>query len=350
MEKEKKFDKKISSDKSGAKKNIIPGSSIGTEKRLELEFNGVLLPAMLTLPSGRDTLKWGIVIVPGSFYNDLDGNYRKEDGNPFEARPHMYSDLARQLAEDGMAVLRYARAGKTIVDPKRAASSASFAGRVDEVAQACRILRQAVPELSRLALAGHSEGSAVALLALTDRPDILADAFISLSGPGQRFFDIMIEQSAPNVKKGILDMMGAEISFETYKESFRYIREGRAVPEEIRKLFPPFAIQNMPPHALGYLRDYDRLNPAEAIGRIDVPVLVVQGGKDTSVLTENATRLTKAAEERSIRASLAFFPDLNHFYKAVPPGTSPQLNFALDTETDKKVSRAIADWIEGLIP
>lgn len=329
-------------------KPASPGSLIETEKRLELEFSGIRLPAVLSLPPRTDTPKWGVVLVPGSFYNDLDGNYRKEDGNPFDARPHMYSELARQLAAEGVAVLRYARAGKTVIDDQQAASSANFGGRAKEVAQACYILSQALPETSRIALAGHSEGSAVALLTLTTRPDIPVDAFISLSGPGQRFFDIMIEQSAPNVKNGILDMMGTEIPFEIYKQSFRYIRGGQPVPEETRKLFPPFAIQNMPPRALGYLREYDRLDPAAAIARIKVPILIVQGGSDTSVLADNAARLTTAAEKNPIHASQAFFPDLNHFYKVVPPGTPPHLNFGLDTQTDKKVARAIADWIHGL--
>jgi hypothetical protein len=332
------------------KKNdeIVSNAEAETEKRLDLEFNGIQLPAVLSLSPGTSKPKWGVVIVPGSFFNDLEGNYHKKDGNPFDARPHMYSDLARQLAGEGMAVLRYARAGKTVIDKSRSADSAAFAGRAEEVLQACRILRHAVPGLSQVAVAGHSEGSAAVLLTLTTRPDIPADAFISLSGPGQRFFDIMIEQSALNVKDGILDMMGTKIPFALFKESFRYIREGKPVPEEIRKLFPPFAIQNMPPQALGYLRDYDRLDPVNAMARIGVPALVIQGGRDTSVLAENAVRLTTAAEKKSRDVSLAFFPDLNHFYKIVPPGTPPQANFGLDTETDEKVARTIAEWIHGL--
>ncbi len=348
MEKEKKHDKNKGSGTSRPEKNATSYSVKENEKRLEVEFNGIRLQAILTLPFGKTIPDWGVVIVPGSFFNDLDGNYRKKDGNPFDSRPHLYSDLARQLAEEGMAVLRYARAGKKIIDARLAAASASFSGRIEEVVQACRVIKQAVPESSRLALAGHSEGSAVALLTLASRQDVPVDAFISLSGPGQRFFDIMIEQSAPNVKNGILDMMGIGIPFETFKDSFRFIREGRPVPEETRKLFPPFALQNMPPSALGYLRDYDRLDPAESIARINMPVLVVQGGSDPSVHAENAKRLMRAAEKKPINATLAFFPDLNHFYKIVPPGTPPHLNFALDTETDRSVARAIAEWVDGL--
>lgn len=34
-------------------------------------------------------------------------------------------------------------------------------------------------------------------------------------------------------------MMGSRIPFDSYKESFRYIREGRPVPEAIREKMPP---------------------------------------------------------------------------------------------------------------
>jgi fermentation-respiration switch protein FrsA (DUF1100 family) len=248
----------------------------------------------------------------------------------------------------GFAVLRYARAGKVVVDSDKAAASAKFASRAQEAAQACQILRKAVPELSRTALAGHSEGAAVGLLLLTTQPDIPVDAYISLSGPGQRFFDIMIEQAVPSVRDGVLDMMGFRVPFDSFKESFRFIREGLPVPEAIRKLMPPFSVQAMPPSALEYLRDYDRLDPAAAIAGLNLPVLIVQGGHDVSVLPYNADRLFAARKGKSLAVSRAFFPELNHFYKVVPPGTPPQLNFGLETETDERVARAISDWLDSL--
>jgi pimeloyl-ACP methyl ester carboxylesterase len=315
-----------------------------TEQKLTIEFSGTLVPAALTLP--KDAVPaWGVVLVPGSFFNDVDGNYSRSDGNPFEVRPHMYADLARELSHRGVAVLRYARAGKSIADAVKAARAGKFAGRADEAAQACRSLRKAFPGLRRVALAGHSEGAAVALLLLATQPDVPVDAFISLSGPGQRFFDIMIEQAAPNVQDGILAMMDNKIPFKLFKESFRYIRDGRPVPEEIRDQFPPYAIQVMPPQALEYLRDYDRLNPAEAISKLVIPVLIVQGGRDLSVLPENADRLAAGFQGKSTSVSRAFFPELNHFYKFVPPGTPPHLNFGLETDTDERVAQAISNWL-----
>jgi pimeloyl-ACP methyl ester carboxylesterase len=315
-----------------------------TEEKLTIEFSGTLVPAALTLPKdGAPT--WGIVLVPGSFFNDVDGNYAKKDGNPFEVRPHMYADLARQLSQRGIAVLRYARAGKIVVDAEKAAGTGKFAGRAEEAAQACLSLRKEVPGLCGVALAGHSEGAVVGLLLLTTQPNVPVDAFISLSGPGQRFFDIMIEQAAPNVRDGVLAMMDFKVPFKLFKETFRYIRDGRPVPDEIRELFPPFAIQVMPPRALEYLRDYDRLNPAEAIGKLTIPVLIVQGGRDLSVLPDNADRLAAGLRGKSTSVSRAFFPELNHFYKFVPPGTPPHLNFGLETDTDERVVQAISNWL-----
>src|SRR5437016_698678 len=75
------------------------------EERFMLEAEGYQLPAALTVPEGQ-VVRWSVVLIPGSMGSDVDGNYPEMHMNP-----HMYADLARQLAELGHAVLRYAKHG-----------------------------------------------------------------------------------------------------------------------------------------------------------------------------------------------------------------------------------------------
>src|SRR5688500_5065708 len=77
-----------------------------TVERVILEAVGTAVPTALTLPYAGETPRWGIVIIPGSMSSDVDGNYPSANMNP-----HMYADLARQLAERGHAALRYAKEG-----------------------------------------------------------------------------------------------------------------------------------------------------------------------------------------------------------------------------------------------
>ena len=121
-----------------------------TEKPYALVVNGTSAPALVTLPeSGAAT--WGVVLVPGSFTNDIDGNYLPEHGNPFSAKPHANKDLALQLAGRGCAVLRYARAGVTVLDKDLAAAHRHFTDRTAVAAEAVRVLRAAVPGLKYVA-------------------------------------------------------------------------------------------------------------------------------------------------------------------------------------------------------
>jgi uncharacterized protein len=319
------------------------------EIRFSFEAGGIRIPAALTLPP-RKTPRWGIVLVPGSFNNDIDGNYSYADGNPFELRPHTNADLARQLADHGHAVLRYARAGTTVVDTDKAQASRTFAARADVVAAAVAELRRRIPGETPLAVAGHSEGAAVVLLLLTTRTDAGVKAYISLSGPGMRFFDVMVAQSAPNVQKdGKITFAGFTFPFDLYCRSFEYVRAGEPIPEDIRAVLPPFGVHAMPPAAQKYLIEYDRLDPAAAIAQVDIPVFIVQGGSDTSVTPENAERLLIARQGKETMTGRAFFPELNHFYKLVPPGTPPSANFGLENETDPRVADAVSDWLDELI-
>jgi pimeloyl-ACP methyl ester carboxylesterase len=99
-----------------------------------------------------------------------------------------------------------------------------------------------------------------------------------------------------------------------------------------------------------YLHEYDAaLDPSQAIAKVPCPVLIVQGGQDESVFAENGERLFEARNAIDpVHTAKAFFPDLQHFYKKVQPGMPAMEAFALEDESDDRVSRAISEWLSSL--
>jgi len=318
-----------------------------TEKPCALVVNGTSAPAVVSVP-GSGVAVWGIVLVPGSFLNDIDGDYRPEHGNPFEARPHAYKDLARQLAARGCAVLRYARGGVTVLDKDLAQAHRHFADRTAVVAEAIRVLRSAVPSVDHIAVAGHSEGGPVSLLLMTSHPEIKIDAYISLSAPALRMFDIMRQQTAASVKDGMASFGPVKYSFADYEEAMALVRAGRPVPPDLLKRLPPMGVWAMDEASRQYLREYDQIDSRQLIAEIACPVLIVQGREDTSVSPENADMLVAARKAGKRPTELALFPGLQHFYKRVTAGLDPMAAFGLDTESDPSVAAAIAAWLETL--
>jgi hypothetical protein len=317
------------------------------ERSCALAINGTSAPAAVTVPeSGAPA--WGIVLVPGSFMNDIDGNYLPEHGNPFSARPHVYKDLARQLAARGHAALRYARGGVTVLDPDLARAHRHFADRTAVVAEAVRVLRAAVPSVRRVALAGHSEGGPVSLLLMTTDRETGVDAYVSLSAPALRMFDLMRQQTAMSVKDGMASFGPVTYPFAAYERAMALVREGEPVPADLMARLPPWGVWAMDESSKRYLREYDEIDPRKLIAGIPCPVLVVQGLEDTSVSPDNAEMLFEARKGSAAPTEIARFPGLQHFYKRVPAGLDPMAVFGLETESDPAVADAIGSWLDKL--
>jgi uncharacterized protein len=318
-----------------------------TEKQYALVVNGTSAPAVVTSPEDGDAA-WGLVLVPGSFRNDIDGDYLPEHGNPFMAKPHAYKDLARQLAGRGCAVLRYARGGVTVVDKDQAQAHRHFADRTAVVAEAVRVLRAAVPSVKHIALAGHSEGGPVSLLLMTTDRETRIDAYISLSAPAIRMFDLMRQQTAMSVKDGMVSFGPMTYSFVAYDQAMALVREGKPVPADLMKQLPPMGVWAMDETSKRYLREYDEIDSRKLIAEIACPVLIVQGKEDTSVYPDSADMLFEARKGNVAPTEIALFPGLQHFYKSVPAGLAPMAAFGLDTESDPAVAAAISAWLAKL--
>ena len=317
------------------------------EKQVAFLVNGSSVPGVVAVPGSRAAV-WGVVLVPGSFPNDIDGNYLPEHGNPFTAKPHAYKDLALQLAARGCAVLRYARGGVTVVDKEQAQAHRHFADRTAVVAEAVRVLRAAVPSVTHIALAGHSEGGPVSLLLLTTDKATKIDAYISLSAPALRMFDLMRQQTAMSVKDGMASFGPMKYSFAAYDQAMALVREGQAVPADLMKQLPPMGVWAMDEASKQYLREYDEIDSRKLIAAIACPVLIVQGKDDTSVSPDNADMLFEARKGNPAPTDIALFPGLQHFYKRGTAGLDPMAAFGLDTESDPAVAAAISAWLDKL--
>jgi len=309
-----------------------------TETPLTLEVDGLRFPARLTVPAVGDPVS-AIVLIPGSLFIDVDG-----DLPSWNLHPHMYADLARQLAARGHAVLRYAKpgpgTGTETVDAERAQAHLHFANRVVVARAALKALREGLGDKASKVrvwiVAGHSEGAVVASLLAPQEPTL--GGVVSLSGPSTGLLSIMRDQAA--AMPG-----GGDLAF--YDEALACIRRGEPLPPDAAKHPQTAVLATMDPRNLSYIREVDAVDPAQALAAVDRPVLLVQGGRDGSVPEKHAHRLLEARGARPTK--LAFFDDLQHFYKHVEAGVDPQAAFGLATPTDPRVAEAVDRWVRSRI-
>jgi alpha-beta hydrolase superfamily lysophospholipase len=305
------------------------------EEALTLEYSGVRMKAALTRPrDGRS--RSAVLLVPGSLFLDVDGNMPA-----FNAYPHAYADLAHQLAGQGHAVLRYAKTGpgtgSEVVDSAAAAGIRHFAARVD-IARAAADTLLAHVRGAPFVLAGHSEGAVV--VALLGSRDARVRGVVSLSGPSVGLYDIMREQ-LPLPPGSPLE------AYRTFDALVARLRAGEPLPSDVGRDPMTVMFSRIDANGVQYLTEIDRVNPVTELSRVESPVLIIQGGRDTSVRLHHAERL--AAGRGAKRTQVEIFPELQHFYKRVAPDADPMTAFMIDTESDPAVARAIDRWITAQV-
>ncbi|MDR0393760.1 MAG: lysophospholipase [Tannerella sp.] len=239
----------------------------------------------LTLPS--ETGKTPIaLIIAGSGPTDRNGNNMQMQNNSLQL-------LAEKLAENKIASLRFDKRG---IGESRGAGFKEEDLRIEHYMDDVRAWIKWIKEQNRfssLTVVGHSEGALIGMVAAGE-----ADKFISIAGTGLPA-DEILKQQLGKQPPYILEMSNPIIDS---------LKKGIPV-KEVNPLLNTLFRPSVQPYLISWFK-YD---PRKEIGKLKIPVLIVQGTKDIQVSTEDARLLHKA----NPKSKLLIIENMNHIFKNV---------------------------------
>ena len=261
------------------------------EEPVHLPIPVGVLAGTLTLPIGNGPFPV-VLIVAGSGPTDRDGN------SGAVVTVSAYAKLAHGLAERGIASLRYDKRGIGESTSSQAEKDLRFDDFVDD-ALALTAMLEKDPRFSSVSIIGHSEGSLIGTVATERDPHVRA--FVSLEGPGRPLGTVIDGQVQAN---GAPPQIAAEV-----KRIDAELSAGRTVSDVGPQLAALFR-----PSVQPYLISEYRYDPAQELGKVTVPVLVVHGTSDIQVSDIDAERLLQADP----RARSLLIKGMNHVLVDAP--------------------------------
>ena len=158
---------------------------------------------------------------------------------------------------------------------------------------------------------GHSEGSLIGILAAQQSE---VKAYISLAGPGKNACELLKDQMRANLPEPL--KQEALEKLDSLGKGNEVVKVNPILASLLRKSIQPYIIS------------WFKYTPTEEVSKLDIPVLIVQGGRDIQVPTEEGEALHGA----NPRSDYFFFEKMNHVLKQV--GESQEENLAAYSDED----------------
>ena len=314
------------------------------ERDIAFASGELTLMGTLTLPSEGEGPFPAALFLHGSGPVDRDGNAA---GLEMDA----YRQLAHALARFGIATLRFDKRGVG-----ESGGESGLASRTDLLSDARAAFEglqsQSEIDPTRCVLIGHSEGAYLApVLAVEDE----TVAGIILLAGAARSLDLITRWQVETLlrQQGVEgDVLDAALAQQDQYIAFVKTSEGgwadctvERMQEAMPWLTEEAAIQlKSSPLSLEWLREHYLDEPADTIGAVDVPVLILNGGKDAQVPAAEAGLLDeflRAGGNEDVTAIV--LPDLNHLLRHHPE--EPNLVYRhLDEPVDPRVIDAVTEW------
>lgn len=300
-----------------------PAADAGYSER-DFAFAG--LPGTLAMPEHSDARNVAaVVLVHGSGPQDRDETVGAN-------RPFL--DIARGLASEGIAVLRYDK--RTRVHPAR------FSGvdfdvddetTDDAVAAVAALGAVEGIDPDRIFVLGHSQGGMLAPR-IARRSGKVA-GLVLLAAPARPLLDLLLEQNhylvgldggIDTAEQTHLDRLEAQVAA---------IRGGADIAAADTPL-------GLPP---GYWRSLDAVDPVADALTLDLPMLLLHGGRDFQVVEADWLRWQQALGGDP-RATLKHYPALNHLGIA-GEGPGAPAEYQQAGTVDATLVADIARWIHA---
>jgi len=255
---------------------------------VKLETATGVIHGTLLVPANKNNIPL-VILIAGSGPTDRDGNTGPLKNNSLKM-------LARELANNGIATLRYDKRGiAASKDAGKAEKNLRFEDYITDAAAWVTQFR-ADKRFSKIIIAGHSEGSLIGMIAANNAK---ADAYISLAGIGQ---------PASKTLKTQFQSQSFGIS-----QVVDPIIDSLAMGMTVKKV-PPALTAVFRPSVQPYLISWFKYDPAAEIKKLTIPTLIIQGINDIQVSTDDAKTLAAAQP----KATLVLIDGMNHIFKPAP--------------------------------
>ena len=295
------------------------------ERNLTFPSAGLSIPGTLCLPRKVAGPFPVVVLVHGTGPHDRDETIGPN-------RP--FRDIAWGLAAKGVATLRYEKRTFAFKRPFETQPLTLDTEIIDDTVAALEfVAKQKEVDPKRVFLLGHSLGGQTIPVAAARVPDVAGLILLAVQA---RPLDVVVLDQADFLQK--LDGSKEDTpQVKEMRETLAKIREGKLADAELYLGFP-----------VSYWRAFRALSDWDALKKLPIPVLVLQGQKDFQATQVDYDLLMKLLAERPGPAALHeghVFPNLNHILQALE-GPSTGAEYSRASPVSRVVIDVIAEWIK----
>lgn len=300
------------------------GDAPYSERDIALGPSGHSLPGTLTMPKGAGPFP-AVVLVHGSGPQDRDETIGPN--KPF-------LEIARGLASEGIAVLRYEKRTRARPEDFSRNDYTVDVETVDDAVAAVDLLRgTAGIDPQRVFVVGHSLGAMMAPRIASRAPR--AAGLVLMAPPARPLEDIVVEQAR------YMAAVDGKVDAAEQKAIDELSAQRDAI-KSLRADSPPAELMLMLPKP--YWLDLQGYDPVGVAGAIPQRILVVQGDRDIQVTAPDIERW-QSRFGSDARVTIKRYGALNHLFIAGAGAGRPDEYFK-PGHVDEQVISDVAAWIK----